>query len=101
MSKFASTSFISFRQVAAILLQSKNSSDEVIKVIGFLLINISYMSEHPGPQQGDSLGLQKYLDSTKKILSSVRSFDYKKFSQDVITFTSIIGTSFIIQLLIL
>lgn len=33
----------------------------------------------------------KYLESSKHLIKTVRSFDYKMFFQDIITFLSIIG----------
>lgn len=50
----------------------------------------------PG-ENNEPVAFIKYLESSKHLFKTVRSFDYKKFFQDIITFLSIIGNPHITQ----
>jgi hypothetical protein len=45
------------------------------------------------PEQPEGLAFEKYLQILKRLFSTLRKFDYRRFFQDILTFLSILGTS--------
>lgn len=45
------------------------------------------------PEQPEGLAFDKYLETSKRLFSTIRKFDYRRFFQDILTFLSILGTS--------